>query len=743
MQRRRVQARKEPRGPSEPLASAHPSDFDGEIRSLTPLARKIGLESVSRALSVRIRCECALHACCAALLSKNPVDETLRQALSHLRQGVAASRAHIFVNVMDRSEGLCISQVCETCAEGIPSQTENPRRQRWAYSNGFGRWVETMRRGDVVTGIVSSFPDQERRILEPEGILSLAAIPISVHGQWHAFLEFDDCIREREWAPDDVRLLEVGAHIIGAYMQSQHDAASLKHLRADTQKALKDLRRQWQSLKFVIDNMPVGVIVVDADLRLVSWNNVYATQLGLAGWRRGKALSEVLPGADEAGITALLRQALETGQSLSERNFRYEGLAHDATYWRAAAIPVRLKLGEGPFDGVALIAVDVTQENLAGQRLAEMAAVAERQAQRAEAERRGLEAIVSAAPIPLAICDASTGAIKSNQAATELAPKLQLEEHLKRTLENQTSTARITHCADILDQRRSFSLTTGLVRNAAGEVTGAVAAALEITDQVRAGEEARLDYQREHRLVEKFQRCFLPEELPCIEGFEIAQLYQPAPDPAKVGGDFYDVFELGRGESRYGVVMADVAGKGMQAAGYTAMTKHMLRAYALEDSSPEAVLNRLNDALHEYTPSEIFVTLIYGVLDARRREFVYANAGHEEPVFCCSRSVTAGTLEVTGQALALEKGAVYAARTVRMRPGDMIVLYTDGITDAGSGRDRLGQSALIDVLRTSLSAPISELPNRIMEAVRAFAGGLLGDDAALLIFRAVQEGKTK
>ena len=132
-------------------------------------------------------------------------------------------------------------------------------------------------------------------------------------------------------------------------------------------------------------------------------------------------------------------------------------------------------------------------------------------------------------------------------------------------------------------------------------------------------------------------------------------------------------------------MIADVAGKGLKAAVYTAMTKYMLRAYALEESAPELVLARLNEALSACTPTEVFVTLIYGILNAEEGTFTYASAGHEHPIHY-SMSARAGTmLDVTGRALALLQGSSYTTQTVLIDRGDVLLLYTDGVTDAGRG----------------------------------------------------------
>jgi len=221
-------------------------------------------------------------------------------------------------------------------------------------------------------------------------------------------------------------------------------------------------------------------------------------------------------------------------------------------------------------------------------------------------------------------------------------------------------------------------------------------------------------------------------------GFEIGERYHSALDEALVGGDFYDIFRIG--DDQLGIVIADVAGKGLNAAVYTAMTKYMLRAYALEDSAPERVLARLNEALTECTPVEIFVTLVYGVLDGRTGVFRYANAGHEQPILYSSSAGMAYNLDVTGRALAFVHGSTYTACDVVMRPGDLLALYTDGITDAGSGVNRMGVERLVRIVESEATHSAPDVANAVLNTALEFSGGRLTDDAALVMIKAVQAG---
>ena len=305
--------------------------------------------------------------------------------------------------------------------------------------------------------------------------------------------------------------------------------------------------------------------------------------------------------------------------------------------------------------------------------------------------------------------------------------------------------------------RRHFIFSGTPVRNQKGEPELVIVMGRDVTDmkhlhaktqekldritnrhieQLRAQQRIEEFYRREHRIAENLQLSFFSQELPQTRGFEIGHHYKAALDEANVGGDFYDLFPLGG--NCFGVVIADAAGKGLKAAVYTAMTKYMLRAYALEDKTPETVLARLNDAMSACTPEEVFVTLIYGVLDVDGKTFVYANAGHEPLILYSSAQRSAAALDLTGHALALQQGSQYVAQSVRLEPGDVLLLYTDGLTDAGWGEKRMGHDRVLDLVENSASQPAHVLAELLIAAATNFAGGKLDDDAAILIIRRPQ-----
>lgn len=545
------------------------------------------------------------------------------------------------------------------------------------------------------------------------------------------------------------------------------DVTSIAERLTRAEEILQCIIREEKTLRTVLDNLPAAVVVLDSNLRLLSWNTVFA-QRNISGktLRVGARFERIVPRAQEHGIISSLREVLELGQPVRFQEFRYEATNGEVTYWTGSAVPIELELDSGPVSAVAIVAVDVTEQVLARERMAELAAIAEQRAAEIETERARLNTIIESAPVPLCVLDTKGRTVTYNSAqlklfesfgidirllndpATKCMPKLDMRDAEGRPIENENSPARRAlrgeTCRDLLISTlaggrspRSFKINAAPLRDASGEIVGVVQTSLEVTDLVRAHQHIQDLYRREHAVAEKLQESFLVREYPQIKGFERAALYRAAVHADLVGGDFHDLFYLNDG--RIGIVIGDVAGKGLKAAVYTAMTKYMLRAYALENPKPDLVLARLNEALAACTPTEVFVTLAYAVLDAETGKIVYANAGHEPPVWISQQKCVASTLDVTGRALALTHGSVYNSRALDLSPGDLIVFFTDGITDAGTSDNRLGQERAIEVLEKSASSSALGVAEALLNAAVEFANGNLADDAAVLVLRRLKE----
>ena len=210
---------------------------------------------------------------------------------------------------------------------------------------------------------------------------------------------------------------------------------------------------------------------------------------------------------------------------------------------------------------------------------------------------------------------------------------------------------------------------------------------------------------RELELARQVQESFLPKAFPSIAGYGFAAYSEPA---REVGGDFYDVIDLGDG--RVGLVIADVSDKGMAAALYMALSRSLIRAEAMRETSPVVALGNVNRSLLDLGEQGMFVTVFYGVLDTAGGLLTYARAGHDRPLLL--RDGAALSLTGNGTLLGLfeEAGASLTEETVRLRVGDRLILYTDGLTDLVNARDEiLGADALSELLVRHAALPADAL----------------------------------
>lgn len=213
-----------------------------------------------------------------------------------------------------------------------------------------------------------------------------------------------------------------------------------------------------------------------------------------------------------------------------------------------------------------------------------------------------------------------------------------------------------------------------LLGNLASQVAPAMKVAQLVREQqVEAKERERMD--QELRVAALIQQTLLPKELPSISGWNVDAFYRPA---RAVGGDFYDFIQLD--DHRLAVVIGDVTDKGVPAALVMATSRSMLRAAALRNDSPSAVLADVNDNLVPEIPPAMFVTCLYAIIDTSEGEVVFANAGHNLPYVRTADGVL--ELRATGMPLGLMSGMNYEERTYRLEDGDLMVLTSDGITEA-------------------------------------------------------------
>jgi sigma-B regulation protein RsbU (phosphoserine phosphatase) len=239
-------------------------------------------------------------------------------------------------------------------------------------------------------------------------------------------------------------------------------------------------------------------------------------------------------------------------------------------------------------------------------------------------------------------------------------------------------------------------------------------------------------------LAETLQRSFLPPHIVTVPGLDVGGAYRPAGDGSEVGGDFYDVFATGR--ETWGIVLGDVCGKGASAAVVTALARYTVRAEALHVSSPAAVLAGLHQALISYYPETICTTLfllLNQVPEGHR--LTMATGGHPLPM--CRRAD--GSIEMIGRIgsfLGLEETAEVSESAATLTPGDMVVLYTDGVTEARRGDAFFEEAGIAEVLGTSAGLTARAVADAVVAAALAFQDGPARDDIAVVVVKVPPSG---
>jgi sigma-B regulation protein RsbU (phosphoserine phosphatase) len=236
--------------------------------------------------------------------------------------------------------------------------------------------------------------------------------------------------------------------------------------------------------------------------------------------------------------------------------------------------------------------------------------------------------------------------------------------------------------------------------------------------------------ERELELAREVQQALLPRTFPQVTGYHFAARNEPA---RQVGGDFFDVIDLG--SNHFGVVVADVSDKGMPAAVYMALTRSVMVAEAHRATSPVAVLQNVNELLLELGQARMFVTVFYGIVDVSTRSLTYARAGHDRPVLIRDREVQ----ELSGDGIFLgflgSEDLHLTEESIKLEPGDRLVLFTDGLTDTTSPQGRrFDRKGLHHLLKEIGQLPAKELCDIIFNTLVEYQGTTEQfDDMTLLV----------
>lgn len=306
------------------------------------------------------------------------------------------------------------------------------------------------------------------------------------------------------------------------------------------------------------------------------------------------------------------------------------------------------------------------------------------------------------------------------------------------------ATAQVLHPAPpVIAERMEVSVCAALPLIARGNPVGALVIGVNDPERLPAGralniltgiaqqtalaiENARLyreslerqRLEQELALAREIQTSFLPREAPRVAGWGLAADWQAA---RQVGGDFYDFVPLQDG--RYGLVIADVADKGVPAALFMALSRTLMRAVAFTGRTPSEALRRVNQLILSDARSDLFVTVFYAIWNPASGDVEYANAGHNPPLLARAGGEVS-LLPGRGIALGVIEEIELESHAVQLGPGDVLLLYTDGVTDALNDTDEaFGVERLKGVLASARHLPAGDIIREIMSAVEKFACG--------------------
>jgi phosphoserine phosphatase RsbU/P len=272
----------------------------------------------------------------------------------------------------------------------------------------------------------------------------------------------------------------------------------------------------------------------------------------------------------------------------------------------------------------------------------------------------------------------------------------------------------------------TWSLTFG--GTAAAAVLGIVLYRLQLQLKTSRLELARKE--AELAIAREVQGALFPRQLPVGGGLEFSAICLPS---AGISGDYYDVLALPDGRLIFAI--ADISGKGVSAAILMANLQALLRVLALTAQEPSLVCQRLNEHLHQVTDAAKFATLFYAEWNPGQRRLTYVNAGHNAPLLLgngrCQR------LEQGGMPIGMFPATEFDTGAACLNPGETLVLYSDGITEAASAsREEFGELRLKEVVQAHCGQPLPEIQAHVLQAVRDWSGSTPEDDMTLMFVRA-------
>jgi serine phosphatase RsbU (regulator of sigma subunit)/CHASE3 domain sensor protein len=668
-----------------------------------------------------------------------------------------------------RAQARALVRELERYATSLAAVIEQPDRDSAATARETEQGLTTFR-ADLATYAVDERAEQ-MRLREEGGRLRTRAIRIAAGGLalllvLIALLAFG-AVRAIVGPVNRLQRFarELGAGRFGTRLPETGppETAELAHafnLSAETLQ--RSTERHLAELDAVFRDSPLGIAFLDLDLRFLRVNEALAAMNQVpADEHLGRTVGEVTGQHD---VESALRRVVETGEPLLDLDVALHGRRFEASYFA-----VRDDRGELLAVGKSMIDVTARRRAESGRQrlqdatsaLASAVSVADVAAVAVEQAGRALEASTAV----LLTLDADRGRLEivtdsglSGSARTRWG-RLPLSEPMPATDAARTAQGIfISNEAALLERYPALEgtpypragayaslplvaygrtlgvLSFGFARSVAfDEDERALLTALAAQTAI-AMARAEL-YEREHTVSQTLQASLLPRALPAVPGIDLAGRLESGAKGVEVGGDFYDAFALDGGA--WGVAIGDVCGKGVDAAALTALARHSVRAAAHAYDSPAAVLNALNRAVIDESRAGQFLTAIFARLAPRgdgRPGFRLALAcgGHPPPVVIDAEGVPRA-LECTGTLLGVIDDPKIVDTEIDLEPGDTLLLYTDGLTEASAPERTLSTPEVAELLAAVRGETAAQTAEGCLSSAIAAGGGVTRDDIAVLV----------
>lgn len=525
--------------------------------------------------------------------------------------------------------------------------------------------------------------------------------------------------------------------VLTHYIGVQTDVTARQYSDRARRAAEEKLQETVALLDTLLDSAPIGFAFFDRDLRYRRVNETLARINGIpAGAMLGRTLAEVLPNMADVERQNL-RPVLETGKAQIGVEVKGQTPASPNTerYWVSSYYPV--DDAQGHRLGVGVLAAEITERKAAEEVLRQFQFLSEK------------------ANDAFYLLDGSGRFVYVNEAAQQSLGYTAAEMQTMQVTDiNAAFRAGDFEALFQRAQTETMPPFESEYRRADGTVfpveasissltvsgrTLLFASVRDITERRRQQEEMAALYEREHKIAESLQRSLLNKPPASIlTGLDVETIYRPAWEEALVGGDYFDVFALDGG--RLALVVGDVSGKGLEAASRTAEIKYTLRAYLREHSDAASALSRLNSFLCESQAmdadsDEYFVVMTLAVVDAATGMARIAAAGAEPPILLRPDG-TFEEIAVSGIPLGIAAKASYQATDLYLDIGDLLLVATDGVTEARQGRQFLGNDGMARLAAAALPlGSLAGIGQAVLDGARSFADNRLHDDVCLLLAR--------